>query len=162
MTRVLVVGVDPGATTGICALAFPPVVTHQPGEPWHARDVIVLECTSADSSARITEITDAHPGYEIILAVEKFVVSGRAGRSATAAAGHATRELIAYLGYVYDTVHVRPAVTVKLWATDKRLQAAGLYAPTRGRPHARDAARHALFTAVRSGVTRDPLSTAAV
>lgn len=45
-------------------------------------------------------------------------------------------------------VSVRPAGTVKTWATDSRLQAAGLLAATSGMPkHARDAGRHSLFTA---------------
>ena len=81
----------------------------------------------------------------------------RAGKSATTEAGRITRELIAELTR-HAPMHVRPAVTVKRWATDKRLEAAGLIGPTRGLPHARDAARHALYTAVKAGVTRDLLS----
>jgi hypothetical protein len=34
----------------------------------------------------------------------------------------------------------------------------GLYTPTKNMPHARDAAKHALYAAVRYGFLRDPLS----
>jgi hypothetical protein len=47
---------------------------------------------------------------------------------------------------------------VKPWATDERLAAAGLLDPTKGMRHARDAARHALFCAVRDFGLPDPLS----
>jgi hypothetical protein len=47
---------------------------------------------------------------------------------------------------------------VKPWATDERLEAAGLLDLTKGMRHARDAARHALFTAVKDGGVPDPLS----
>jgi hypothetical protein len=47
---------------------------------------------------------------------------------------------------------------VKPWATDTRLAAAGLMEPTTGMRHARDAARHALFAAVKTYGLPDPLS----
>lgn len=153
VTRTLVVGVDPGATTGICGLIY----DHDNlGPYWY--DSIILQCAASDAKDLIIGVIDRHrrERYDVTLAVEQFVVGPRAGKSATAEAGRITRELIADLTG-RAPMHVRPAVTVKRWATDKRLQAAGLYAPTRGRPHARDAARHALYIAVRTGVTRDPL-----
>jgi hypothetical protein len=58
-----------------------------------------------------------------------------------------------------DTEFVeRPAAAVKPRATDTRLDRAGLLAPTRGMPHARSAARHALYAAVPAGLLADPLS----
>jgi hypothetical protein len=52
----------------------------------------------------------------------------------------------------------RTAALVKPWATDKRLVAAGLLDITRGLPHARDGARHALFSAHHDSGAPDPLS----
>ena len=79
-------------------------------------------------------------------------------------AGRVTRELIGVLadlaaGRPQVTVIRRPAGLVLPWATNHRLAAAGLMAPTVGMPHARDAARHALYAAVRDGGMPDPLST---
>jgi hypothetical protein len=56
-------------------------------------------------------------------------------------------------------VHVRGASDVKNWATDARLQAAGLWEVTAGMPrHARDGGRHALYCAVHHCGLPDPLS----
>jgi hypothetical protein len=49
---------------------------------------------------------------------------------------------------------------VKPWATDKRLTAAGLLAMTAKMADARDACRHALYTAVHDAGIPDPLSAA--
>jgi hypothetical protein len=54
--------------------------------------------------------------------------------------------------------YARSAADVKPWATDTRLQAAGLLDLTKGMRHARDAARHALFCAVCDFGLTDPLS----
>src|SRR5690606_15573006 len=93
-----------------------------------------------------------------ILAVEKFVVGRRAARSATAKAGEITRNLIGELQALDEAAHLRPATQVKAWATDKRLEAAGLLDKTKGMPHARDAARRELYAAVHGGGWRAPLS----
>ena len=57
-------------------------------------------------------------------------------------------------------LHIRTAGEVKPWATDKRLHTAGLLDLTAGMRHARDAARHALYSAVRDYGLPDPLSRA--
>lgn len=154
MTRTLVVGVDPGATTGICALAY-----NKDGSPRNRP--AVWQCHEEGHAGELLrELVADHQtlGYEVVLAVEQFVVSARAAKSATAVAGRITRTLIAELDALCDAVDVRPAVLVKRWATDRRLDAAGLLTPTKGHPHARDAARHALYAAVNRKITRDPLS----
>ena len=53
---------------------------------------------------------------------------------------------------------IRPAATVKPWATDERLKKAGLLAVCHGMPHAADAMRHLLYRAVRDAGVPDPLS----
>lgn len=96
---------------------------------------------------------------EVYVGVERFVHSNKGGGGA---AGKLTREQVgAVLEYcasrrVYCSE--RSAVTVKAWATDKRLEKVQLLPATTGMPHARDAARHALFTAVHDGAVPDPLS----
>jgi hypothetical protein len=96
-----------------------------------------------------------------VVAVERFVVRSRAGRSSDAQAGEVTRNLIGQLSIMQGLssieVFLRSASEVKPWATDKRLTAAGIEGLTAMR-HAADAARHALFAAVKDCGVRDPLS----
>lgn len=155
--RTLIIGVDPGATTGVCALPF---CDECPPELPHRLTPAILQCPHADAVELISNILTEHSErYRLVLAIEQFVTGPRAGKSATAIAGRLTRELITELTMVHDeALYIRPAALVKPWATDRRLAAAGLIGPTRGLPHARDAARHALFCAVKAGITRDPLS----
>lgn len=148
----LVVGIDPGPTPGIVALAsgLPPAVIQA-----DRRSALFIVTTLVDGAFNCDRI---------VLAVEKFVLGPRASRSRTPQAGAETRELIATLndrlsGHVSEFVE-RPAGAVKPWATDERLRAAGLLDATKGMTHARDAARIALFAAVHAGLMADPLSKA--
>ncbi|MCW2496330.1 hypothetical protein [Jatrophihabitans sp.] len=152
----LVVGVDPGVTTGIASLTY-------------GTELLDRVLVQVHGSRAVKTIVEALLDSELarpLLAVEQFVVSTRAGRSGTAVAGRITRALIAELqalgmdhaaGTALEVV-TRPAALVKPWASDLRLDAAGLLAPTKGMGHARDAARHALYAAVHSGIAVDPLS----
>jgi hypothetical protein len=96
------------------------------------------------------------------IAVERFVAGPRAARSSTPKAGRVTAELVTLVADLAARqglrFHARSAALVKPWATDARLAAAGLLAPTTGMRHARDAARHALFCAVKDYGLPDPLS----
>lgn len=120
----------------------------------------------------------------VLFAVEKFVVGPRAGRAGTPQASEVARKVIGQIhALAYDldaTIVERTASQVKLWATDARLRRAGgayqlhstsggldhqvpmpsLYDATAKLPHARDAARHALFAAVQDVRWPDPLSRA--
>jgi len=147
-----VVGVDPGRTTGIAALSF----TH--GEVTNAQ---ALQCSAGWAVGLVVHLlTGARPAL-ILLAVERFVVARRAARSRDAAAGALTRQLIGALQTAGEAhgvlVLLRAAADVKPWATDERLRAAGLLEVCTGMSHARDAARHALFTAVHDAGLPDPL-----
>lgn len=155
----LVIGVDPGPTPGIVAL-------HGTTTQTHGVAASVIQCDH-DSAALVIRAllstVDTHDpsGKQPIVAVERFVAGYRASRSRTASAGATTRDLV---GALYEAVRgvarfeQRPAAAVKPWATDARLAAAGLLDPTRGMPHARDAARHALYAAVHAQLMPDPLS----
>lgn len=151
MPAFTIIGVDPGETTGIALLQAGriEVVQCSPGA--------VLSIVGA-LSKNATEWTAG-----LVIAVERFVVSTRAGRSASPKAGATTRALITALTDAHDPqigvrVLLRSASEVKPWATDARLKAAGLIDVCKGMPHARDGARHALFAAVHDCGIPDPLS----
>jgi hypothetical protein len=152
----LVIGVDPGLTTGVCAVEF-----DEDGQQIGSRIVMQIH-GSEGVIPTIQTLLGRKPQHEHLLAVEQFVVSNRAARSSTPEAGRVTRALIAELGDLGVHVFLRNASLVKTWATDKRLEAAGLLDATKGMGHARDASRHALYAAVHCGITTDPLSTKAV
>lgn len=95
------------------------------------------------------------------LAMERFVVGQRSVGLNAPMAAFTTREAVARLrawSVGLATLVERRAADVKPWATDERLDAVGLLEPTKGMRHARDAARHALFCAVKECGRPDPLS----
>jgi len=151
--RTYIIGVDPGRTTGIAALSiFDGELTN------HS----LIQCTHDVPRWLVGHMFDtAQPVERCVLAIERFVVRGRAGRVADAAAGEITRDLIGHLGAVGDyrgaVVYLRSAAEVKPWATDRRLEAAGIRGSAAMR-HANDAACHALFAAVHDCGLPDPLS----
>jgi hypothetical protein len=155
----LVIGVDPGPTPGIVAL-------HDTATSARRAAASVFQCDYNSAvlviGSLLSIVDTREPGGLLpILAVEQFVVGPRASRSRTPSAGAATRDLIGALRREFaDAAQLqqRPAAGVKPWATDTRLAAAGLLDTTRGMPHARDAARHALYAAVRNQLIPDPLS----
>jgi hypothetical protein len=149
-----VIGVDPGPVPGFVMLDYTDGLLTSSD---------VVQCSASVAPLIFGEIVRDLDGEFPIVGLERFVVRGRSGRSATSKAGEQTRDLIGRLvqaaGAYIDPGdwHARTAGEVKPWATDERLEAAGLLDLTKGMRHARDAARHALFTAVKSGVP-DPLS----
>lgn len=155
MTTPLFVGIDPGQTTGICAFVSP-----------HAPVVMQINAKPVFVVGIVRALIEHDVGGEgATLAVEQFVVLHRAARSSTARAGAIAREIIAVLQSlareIDATLHLRPAAAVKPWASDWRLELAGLLEPTQHMTHARDAARHALYAAVHDGYVIDPLSSRA-
>lgn len=142
-----VIGVDPGGTTGLAVVVFDGV---------RYLGVYGQYTDRAELFEQVRFWVGAMPGIRI--AAERFVVSRRAGRSATAGAGQQARDILGQLGGLGVPLKLRTASEVKKWATNKRLDAAGLLKPTVGKPHARDAARHALFSLVADLGCPDPLS----
>jgi hypothetical protein len=149
-----IVGIDPGPITGIFRIWLE--YGHGPTR--------VLETEAAQVTPRLMEMVLATlaDGDRTAIAVEKFVVGPRAAQSATPGAGQTARLLVGQVAdwaFRYELrYHARSAAEVKPWATDTRLAAAGLMEPTTGMRHARDAARHALFAAVKTYGLPDPLS----
>jgi hypothetical protein len=152
-----VIGIDPGPLPGIVRLR---VLREEP--------VRIIGAAALQVTPNVLgQVLDGLDGGMIqALAYERFVVGRRAARSATPAAGAATRDMIGRLeawaeAHCDGRVHSRAAADVKPWAVDKRLHAAGLLDLTAGMRHARDAARHALFCAVKDYGLPDPLSSKA-
>lgn len=153
--KLIVIGVDPGPTTGIVELMWSP-------QDRRFTRTRIVQC-NADAAMSIVDTfvlsDDVATRY---LAVERFVDGFRAGRGNTPAAAQITRDIIAGLTLQYTDpsvvrLELRSASEVKPWAIDERLFRVGLYNPTKGMQHARDAARHALFSASKHGAP-DPLS----
>jgi len=146
-----VLGADPGGTTGLARVDL---------DGFRAPELLQVVGGVPEVLAALDGLLGAQDPAEVLLAIEEFRVGPRAARSSTPAAGRLARDLIGALtGWAADRgirVRVRSASEVKPWATDRRLRAAGLYLP--GRPHARDAGRHALYAAVQDGGHPDPLS----
>lgn len=144
----VILGADPGLTTGLAVLDL----ERRTWELAQLSPVLVMPLIGALIER-----------YDVVgVACERFVVGPRAARSATPRGGQVARELEAQIDDL-DRVHPikvmrRSASQVKPWATAERLKAAGI--ATRGMPHALDAARHALYAAVRDFGFPDPLSSA--
>lgn len=148
----VVIGVDPGVTSGVALLVWRKV---GPDVTFAGAEFVQV---SHDLTVPVVELLiGMHRDHMTYLAVERFVV-GRASMRA-GKAGEITRRLVGQLsnGRVpSERLSLRSASEVKPWATDARLDAAGLLAPTKGMPHARDAARHALVAS--RAFAPDPLS----
>ena len=150
-----VIGIDPGPVPGIVVL-----------DVWETKTLgraEALQCTHGLLSLLVENLLDEHRDPAFV-AVERFVVRGRANK-----AQQLTRDLVGQVQQVVRLQHQsysgtptrlveRTASQAMAWATDARLDAAGLLEACKGMRHARDAARHALYAAVRDAGLPDPLS----
>lgn len=149
---IVAIGMDPGPTPGLVALTYADL---------QLVDIRVVQC-SANAVMDILRmwLPDTALGRaEYYFGVERFVIGKASMRSGSP--GARTRDMVgeaiqAAAGRAYVTQ--RTASQVKEWGTDLRLRRAGLYDATTGMQHARDGARHALYTAVAEGKIPDPLS----
>ena len=138
-----ILGADPGPTTGIFLLTETGALAYQ--------------CSHNAAYGLAVHLIEANDGpAQVVAAGERFVPGRGAGARGPGAA--VTRQLIADLDDLPVTWHWRSAAEVKLWATGKRLAAAGLLDICKGMPHAADAARHSLLAAVCDLGWPDPLS----
>lgn len=148
---IVAIGMDPGPTPGILRLTYTDQVLIM---------VDVVQC-SAHTALDLLEVLLRVPaGTEVYFGVEKFVHNSKGGAGK---AGARTRDMVGSAITMVQSgrnawVKQRSANEVKAWATDTRLEAAGLLSEVKGMTHAKDAARHALFTAVAEGKIPDPLS----
>ena len=126
-----VLGIDPGPRPGLVVLQIA------------ASTIVGVEVLDDPSPARLP-LASAH-----LISMERFIVGHGTARKTRAGAA----ETLAYIAEVSSRSQVIgtrlvsfPAGTVKPWATDTRLREYGAWVPG---DHHRDAARHALFAAVR-------------
>ncbi len=146
-----IIGVDPGPVPGIVVLSV-----WDNGE----FDAHAIQCSHTIASTLVDGLVRNAGEEACLIAVERFVVGRGSMRSRKD--GVITRDLVGQLQRVSNvlgtTYTERTAAAIKPWASEERLALAGLLEPTKGMRHARDAARHALFAAVRDGGLSDPLS----
>lgn len=153
-----VIGIDPGPVAGIVRLQLKITGDKWSGRGVHLVDAQALQVTPGVLTTVLEALTE---GVGQAVALERFVVGPRSGRSATPAGGGAARDMVGAVSSWAHTrcrVYSRAAAEVKPWATDARLGATGLLDLTKGMRHARDAARHALFCATKDFGLTDPLS----
>lgn len=155
---IVAIGMDPGPTPGLVRLRY--VVNEDSGTA-RLLEAAVVQCSANVFMQVLSQWLKARQNtLETYVQVERFVIGRGSYRSGSP--GAQTRDQVGEaaavaMGYG-AVVNQRSAVEVKKWATDGRLDAAGLLEATKGMAHARDAARHALFTAVSEGKIPDPLS----
>jgi hypothetical protein len=150
MTMIRVIGVDPGLTTGIGVLDWD---TDHPLE----LGAHVAQCDSGMAMALVASLIEEAPGH-VGVAVERYV----SGLAREGGAAVATRSLVEHLAVLAeeraDVGWLRPAHQVKAWATEPRMQAAGLVAVAKGMAnHGLDGLRHALYAACHDAGLPDPL-----
>lgn len=147
----VVLGIDPGETTGLCALRF--------ADGQMLTNYFIAQCNLESATTIALAYAFDELPYSTLWATEKFVVGNRAGRSSSSKAGANTRDLVGRLQAQAEmrgeTFIQRSASEVKLWSTNARIKAAGI---TTVGGHSGDAARHSLFAAVKAGYCPDPLS----
>ena len=149
---IVAIGMDPGPTPGLVKLVYAEAKLIQ---------VNVVQCSLNCALDVLNLWLAAHVAdTEVYVGVERFVIGNGSYRSGSA--GARTRDLVGSAlvsAQTHGAIGVqRSAVEVKAWATDMRLSAAGLTPHVKGMTHARDAARHALYTACKDGAVPDPLS----
>lgn len=152
-----IIGLDPGPMVGAVLLKLPPIGATRP-EPYRAE---IAQITPNGLWALIAGWLEAYDINAVV--AERFVVGHRASRVNDPKASEAARDVLGGLAVsLGDTRRImRSAAEVKPWATDRRLDAAGLLDPTKGMRHARDAARHALYSACADFGARVPRTGAA-
>lgn len=151
-------GIDPGPHTGLYAAWWDP-------RGWTLEHCIARECAAADSAAALHGMLRGQEGCWPVrtAGIEAFVARLRSVKLHGVRADQVViqvSELTGVLAGYGIPVVARPAGTVKPWATDKRLKAAGLLEAAGSSPHIKDAGRHLLFSACQAGLP-DPLSTIA-
>ena len=157
-----VIGIDPGPTPGFVGLDIEVPKGEQHG--YLVGPPLIVQCSASFAAVALEGLLTVVDYDRVLVQIEAFVQGNRT-RSARGA-GKTTGNMVRDLRGVWLTFDIegqwveRSAAAVKPWATDARLDAAGLTEATKGMVHARDAARHAAFRACHAGLLPDPLSTA--
>lgn len=149
-----IIGIDPGGTTGICFLDYigPSIAGKTLLQVDGPSALIVLEAMLTRYYADPQAVVKRAAGVEPFITGQSAGTRGQPAEVTRQQAFQAT-ELLQLWGY---NVQLRKAADIKVWATDKRLKAAGLLGPPEMR-HANDGARQALYTAKHDLYKADPL-----
>jgi hypothetical protein len=145
------IGVDPGVTCGIAWCFY--------AGKWDTR---AASC-DPDGMRFILESVLCHFAVDLEIPVlvcgEKFVTGNKPGtKGVNADVTRASLSEVEALAKLFANTHyvAQTAAEVKPWATDRRLAAIGFPLAPKMKD-SRDAGRHMLFGAVRSGRAADPL-----
>lgn len=152
MTAIRAIGIDVGPTPGLVGLLY---------RDNQLTKVDVIQCSAGMLEYAWGALVFPWIGVaEVYVQAERFVIGTKSYR--TGSPGARTRDMVGEVAQLASAagVHLtlRSAVETKAWATDRMLEAAGLLTATKGMTHARDGARHALYTAVTEGKIPNPLS----
>jgi hypothetical protein len=154
VTAIRAIGIDVGPTPGLVGLLY---------KDNRLTKVDVIQCSAGMLDFAFRALLMPYVGatdVEIYAQAERFVIGTKSMR--TGSPGARTRDMVGEVAQLAAAagVHLtlRSAMETKAWATDRHLTVAGLIAPTKGMAHARDGARHALYTAVQEGKVLNPLS----
>jgi hypothetical protein len=152
MTIINIIGVDPGPTTGIAILHWSPAARDgdKPGVIWRG-----YQCDADSASGLLVMMLNLedvwHAGE-----IEHFVHGNLPNSPTTVRLENELAEAAEDCGLKLARC---PMATVKPWASDKRMTAAGAWATIPAKMvDARAASRHCLYRAVNGGGVPDPLS----
>lgn len=159
-----VVGIDPGGTTGLCAVRLagmkgvPLADRLQLAQPWMAQEAIDTREKGLGAPLHVGEARIQHRIAELLvrlaadwgvgclhLAIEDFVVRERTQDRSLLSPVRMTSGILSLLeaSETPVVVHFNSASDAKSTISDKTLKRFGFYKA--GKPHANDAARHALL-----------------
>jgi hypothetical protein len=161
MTRLAVIGVDPGPCSGIVLLNWKEHTT--PG--WPPGWVDSYQCDAVNAPGMLTWVLRKALENECQLrgAIEEFREGVRSTRTKNPQDAGLTRALVPTLRMTADVfglkLRVRPAAVVKPWATDRRMDASGVWKAVPVKMiDSRSAAQQAVYESVHGGKLTDPLS----
>jgi hypothetical protein len=152
-------GIDPGPTTGMALLVYRDHLLAR-------AEIYQCNATAAPGLLSYLLSTTRNPGtlpdLRVSCQIERFVRSPKvlkgSGPGVTAKLADELENLAVAQAPTRCAVRVRSAGEVKPWATDERLERAGLLDLVPKQPDGKDACRHALFTACHDAGQADPLS----
>jgi hypothetical protein len=149
MNEFCALGIDPGPTTGMALLCY--------------RDYLlvraeVYQCNATAAPGLMSYLLRSARGPEAFCQIERFVAGPRSVRAAGPGSGVTAKLAHELEGLAPARCAIRSAGDVKPWATDERLERAGLLVLVPKQPDGKDACRHALYTACHDAGLPDPLS----
>jgi hypothetical protein len=146
-------GIDPGMTTGMALLRYREGLLIRAG---------VYQCNNEAAPGLLRYLLGTAGEY-VVCQTERYARGPRSVR-VTGPGGGITARLMAELDTIArqsgpeTEARIRSAGEVKPWATDDRLERAGLLVLVPKQPDGKDACRHALYTACHDAGLPDPLS----